>query len=80
MRPGEAKSFSWIPTKSLGHPNTSSDFFFFPFSFRVFLFFFFFNLLELLPRHLAAQDVADQWEEGEGYVLWSQSQGRGVDS
>lgn len=74
MRPGEAKSFSWIPTKSLGHPNTSSDFFFlFPSGF-------FFYLLELLPRHLAAQDVADQWEEGEGYALWSQSQGRGVDS
>ena len=36
--------------------------------------------MELLLRHLAAQDVADQWEEGEGYALWSQSQGRGVDS
>lgn len=41
MRPGEAKSFSWIPTKSLGHPNTSSDFFF---SFFLQVFFFFLPL------------------------------------
>lgn len=70
IRPGEAKSFSWIPP-SPRHPNVPSDL----------LALLPFYLSELLPGHLAAQDVAEQWEGGrKGSAVSSQSPGRGVDS